>query len=437
MSNAAVDEYCTTIRKYGSDISIEQLKASFDTFVSALKTIDIPDMKCTLIEQITSSLSSVPYRNKKLAESELITHEFFIILRDNVLITNLRQRQTEDKIIQQLLLNISGLFMHLCGNINDTNITEFKLLFFHKPLIDELEICLKEIATDGIYLNNTSLLRSVGFLLVAFKHFHEYQTKTNENSPITPIFFAVIQCLCSQNAIDMIKSLKQSFIQKLNVRQILFLDTMPWYLQWYSDYRDPENLIQILRILLNEYTTWITSCSPDSYYQCNSKISHMIRHLSCFLVRPIESDNMNILGEEFYHDYCKLVSHWSLILSSTLSHSSDKIHIKLSTRIILQNLYNFTLHRNVLNFMKTIPNMIPMLLKMTDMENDEIQLNAYRCLGKVMIETDIKTMANPEKIVAVYIEFIINTFGVSKRTERFYSLLESLKSKFLFISNMN
>jgi hypothetical protein len=140
---------------------------------------------------------------------------------------------------------------------------------------------------------------------------------------------------------------------------------------------------------------------------------------------------MNILCKEFYPDYCKLVSHWSSILSSTLTHSFNKINVKSTIRIILQSLYNFTLHQNVLNFMKTIPNLIPMLLKMTDVEHDEIQLNAYRCLGKIMIEADIKTLANPGKIVSVYIEFITNTIGVPKRTERFCSLLESLKSKFL------
>jgi hypothetical protein len=430
MSNTAVDEYCAMIRNYGPDISIEQLKTSFDTFVSALNEIDIPDMKYPLIEQIISSLASVPYRNKKLAESELITHEFFLILRDIVLIDYLHRRQTEDKTTQRLLSGVSSLFMHLCGNINDTNMTGFKHLFFHKPLIDELSSCLIEIATDGNHLNNTQILRSTSSLLIAFKHLQELQVKTNEESPITPICFAVIQCLCSPYAIDMLKNLEPRFSQKLNDGQILFLNTMPWYLQWYSDNRDPENFIKILRMLLSEFTTWITSCDPDSYQQCSSKVGNMIRHLSFFLIRPIESNNMNILCKEFYHDYCKLVSHWSSILSSTLTHSFNKINVKSTIRIILQSLYNFTLHQNVLNFMKTIPNLIPMLLKMTDVEHDEIQLNAYRCLGKIMIEADIKTLANPGKIVSVYIEFITNTIGVPKRTERFCSLLESLKSKF-------
>ncbi|CAF4654686.1 unnamed protein product [Rotaria sp. Silwood1] len=203
---------------------------------------------------------------------------------------------------------------------------------------------------------------------------------------------------------------------------------MPWYLQWYSDYRDLENLIKILRILLKEFTAWMTSCPPDSYLQCSFEVGIMIRHLTYFLVRPIESDNLNIFCEEFYDDYCKLVLHWSSILSSTLAHSFNKMNSKSATQTIVQTLYNFTLHSNVLNYMKTIPNLIHMLLKMTDVEHDEIQLNAYRCLGKIMIEADIKTMANPDKIAAVYIEFITNTMDDPVKTERFHSLLESLKN---------
>ncbi|CAF1309378.1 unnamed protein product [Rotaria sp. Silwood1] len=45
--------------------------------------------------------------------------------------------------------------------------------------------------------------------------------------------------------------------------------------------------------------------------------------------------------------------------------------------------------------MKTVPNLIPMLLQMIDVEEDETQLNTYRCLGKLMNERDIKTMASP------------------------------------------
>lgn len=430
MSNTTINEHCSIIRRHGADIDMEQLKISFDVFVSVLKETDDHQMKCTLIEPIISSLSNLPYRNKKLTESDLTTHEFFIILRDHVLVDHLRQRQTEDTITHKLLHAVSVLFMNIYYNINDKNIAELKQLLFHKPLIDELAGCLNEIGIYGKYFDNSDLLRSVRYLLLTFKHYLRYQIIANEYSLIEPIFFAVVQCLCSSHAIDMIKRLKHNFCQKIDDSQILFLDTIPFYLQWYTDYHSPDSYIEILRKLLNEFTTWMINCDPDSYIHCTSQFASVLRHLSYFLVRPVESENINIFSEEFYHDYCKLVLHWSLILSSTLVHCSDKTNIrKYSTRVIIQNLYNFTLHLNVLNYVKTIPNLIPMLLEVTDIDADEIQLNAYRCLGKIMVEADIKTMSNPSKIATVYIDFITNTINDPQKKERFHSLLKSLKSK--------
>ncbi|CAF5018627.1 unnamed protein product, partial [Rotaria sp. Silwood1] len=209
---------------------------------------------------------------------------------------------------------------------------------------------------------------------------------------------------------------------------MLFLHAMPFYLKWYWDYCDPENFVKILRILLNEFTAWFTSCEPDSYLERSSQIDDMIRHLNYLLVRPTEFDSINIFSEEFYDNYCKLVLHWSAILSSILACSSCTINVKSAARTSVQILYNLTLHSNVLNFMKTIPSLILMLLKVTDLDHDEMQLNAYRCLGKIMIEADIKTMTKPSKIAAVHIEFLKDTIDDSKPSERFYSLLESLKN---------
>ncbi|CAF3674191.1 unnamed protein product [Rotaria sp. Silwood1] len=429
-----MEEQSTTIQTDESDISHEQMKTSLDTFVSTFQQIDSPAMKYMLIEQIISSLTITPYGPKRLAESELITHELFVILRDYVIVDQLRREETEKTNgTQKVLLNVSLFFMNLCYSINETNITTFKRLFFQKPLIDELANCLHEIITYGKYLNDPLHLRSVSSLLIALKKIRKYHLTTIEYSLITPILFAATECLCSSYAVDMIKSLERNFVQKLDEVQMLFLHAIPFYLKWYWENCDPENFIKILRMLLNEYTVWFTSCQPDSYVQRSSEIDSMIRNLNYILIRPTEFDSLNIFSEEFYHDYCKLVWHWSSILSSILACSSCITNVKSAARTSVQTFYNFTLHSNVLNFMKTIPSLISMLLKVTDLDHDEMQLNAYRCLGKIMIEADIKTMTKPSKIAAVHIEFLKDTINDWKQSERFYSLLESLKSKFLSI----
>ncbi|CAF1620348.1 unnamed protein product [Adineta ricciae] len=430
MSNFKIDEQCTLIKDYGSNISIEQLKMSFTVCHSVLEQINNVNMKNMFIDRIIRSLASVPYRNKKLADHELIQHELLILIRNNGIIDPLHRRETSDSQTENLLLDTSTLFVHLSSHIDDTNIAAFKHLFLQKVLIDELTHCLKDVAMHSHYLTtNSSLLRSVGFLLVIFKHFHDNPLNKKEYALILPIFFSVGQCLCSSRAVQTIRSLESNFVQKLDDEQALLLSTMPWYLQWYSGYRETKHLLKVHRTLLTEFTQWLINCHPDSYRHCSSKFATVLRHISYFLVRPIESDHINLFSNEFFHQYSQLVSYWSTVLASTLAYSSDELNTKFSASIIIQNIYNLSLHRNVLNFMKTIPNLIAMLLKLTDVNNDEIQLNAYRCLGKLMDETDIKTMTNPEQLVHVHVEFLVKSIDDPHKTERFSSLLESLKSK--------
>ncbi|CAF3577583.1 unnamed protein product [Rotaria sp. Silwood1] len=226
----------------------------------------------------------------------------------------------------------------------------------------------------------------------------------------------------------MIKTLENNFSQNLNYDHILLLSTCSLYLKWYPANRDIDLFLQIPRILLSPFTQWIISCPSNSIIYCSKDIGKILRHLNHILVRPIEWENVNISNQEFYNDYCKLVSHWSSFLSSILNYSSDDSNIILIKRFIVQHLYDFTLHTNLLNFMKTIPNLISMLLQMTDVQQDEIQLNIYRCLGKLMSEADIKTIASPSKITNVHVKFLTNTIDDSKKKERFYGILQSLKN---------
>ncbi|CAF0741227.1 unnamed protein product [Adineta steineri] len=309
--NTLIDEHCSTIRRTGSDIDAEQLKTSLDVFVSILKETNDYKLKCTFIGKMTSPLINLSYKNKIFAESDLITHEFLIILRDEIIIDQFHRRNDDDHITQKLLQQITLFFTNLSHNINDSNILGFKHLLFHKILIDELANCLNEIGTYGKYLDDFVLLRSIKYLLLTYKNYLRHPLIDNEYSQIKSIFSGVIQCLCSSFIVDMITSLKYNFSQTLNDSQVLFLDTMPFYLQWYSDYGNPDNFLRIL---------------------------------------------------------------------------------------------------------------------LTDIDDDEIQVNAYRCLGKIMMEADIKMMTNPSKIAAVYIEFISNTINDPYQKERFHSLLESLKN---------
>ncbi|CAF1108019.1 unnamed protein product [Rotaria sordida] len=106
------------------------------------------------------------------------------------------------------------------------------------------------------------------------------------------------------------------------------------------------------------------SCPSYLIIHCSKTVGDTIRHLTNAVIRPIEWENVNISNEEFNNDYYKYVSHWTLFLSSILQHSSNHSNFISIKRFIVQHLYDFTLHPNLLNFMKIIPNLILMLLQM-------------------------------------------------------------------------
>lgn len=66
-----------------------------------------------------------------------------------------------------------------------------------------------------------------------------------------------------------------------------------------------------------------------------------------------------------------------------------------------------------------------MLLQVMDIEDDEIQVNASRCLSQIITEADIKPVNNPRHIATVDIDFIGKTIDDPFEKERLHSLLNS------------
>ena len=231
MDETLLDEYCATICRSGLNTTDEQLKASLDLFVDELRKVPLSHLNSDVINQTVSSLNTPPFLARKLTEVELVKHTYFLILRDAVIIDRFRRRNVEGNLTDQVLLNVSILFMNLFHNVNDTNAVELKKLLFYQPLIDELAQCSNEMSTYGQHLNDLLLCRSLSCLLRPFKHYQVKIVITDEYALSTPIFCAVSQCLSSSHAVSMIHRLGKNFTQKLDPQQTLFLDTMSSYLQ--------------------------------------------------------------------------------------------------------------------------------------------------------------------------------------------------------------
>lgn len=440
MSTASNQNSATT-QQQGMPMTSEQLKALFDVFMSKLKTRDTSSLNVSLIKQITSTLINLPNECEELAKSKLITHQLMIFLRDSVIIDQLRRRQTKD-IAYDLLVDFSTVLANICHRITDTNIRLFEELLLHQSLIDELSNCLDEISTTGQHLDNPQLLNSIRLILTAFRYYEafryhkETQRETDKSTYQISLVSAITRCLCSPYTIDVLSKLKHNFSQKLSEKELLLLSTCPHYIYWSSGDHTPELFIQIPRTLLRPFTKWATTCKPKCILNCSEEFRDMMRHMNFLLVRPIDWDAANISSTEFSDDYYKLVSQWSSFLQTIIRQSEDDYLFKSIGRFILQDLYNFSFHSDVVTFMKSIPDLISLLLKMADIQQDETQLNAFRCLGKLMTEDDIKTMFNSAKIATIYVKFLSSSIDTPRLKARFYSLLESSKSKYYIFYNL-
>jgi len=430
--NKIIKENCQIIRRFRSELNTEKLLVIFDLFRNQLTQIEEFHSKCLLIDQISSSLSNLENRYEKLSDRQLLNHELFVLLRDH-LIVYLEKIFIDETLRSDSLFNLSKLFNNICHFINENNFEIIKRLILSRDLIDQISKSIDFIDSNSNLQSNVNFVRTINLLLISLKDLRRYEITRDEYELLSPILNQIIKCLCSTNVHKIIRNFETHFNNKLSEYEVLLLDTMPLYLQWYpSSHRQIDSYIEIVGNIIDEYSKWFINVSPQSFVRCSYKFGRMIRHLNTFLIRPIESNNLYLLSEKFFYEYSKLVFQWSFIFVCLIK---ENLIEKLAIRILIQNIYNLTLHLNVLNLIKTIPNVISMLFKLISIDDDEIQLNSYRCLGKILNQNDIKSLDNANKIVSVYIDYLRKTVDDKKSIERFSSLLESLKSiSFLFVS---
>jgi dolichol kinase len=74
-----------------------------------------------------------------------------------------------------------------------------------------------------------------------------------------------------------------------------------------------------------------------------------------------------------------------------------------------------------------------LILKLTNFDNDEIQLNTFKILSSITIEQDTKNIHYSNNITKIFIKFINKVIDDSNQTLTFYNLLRYLTSKYLHL----
>ncbi|CAF1151397.1 unnamed protein product [Rotaria sp. Silwood1] len=153
-----------------------------------------------------------------------------------------------------------------------------------------------------------------------------------------------------------------------------------------------------------------------------------LRQICFLLTLSIQLNRFIILDNDILDYYCQIIDSFINILYSIIQ-SDNKINNKLSHSLIgtiIPNLYTMTLSKQLEKYIQN-KHIISLILKLTNFENDEIQLNAFKILSSITTEQETKNIDTSDNIADLFIKFLNKVIDDSNQTLRFYNLLRCLK----------
>ncbi|CAM4852151.1 unnamed protein product, partial [Rotaria magnacalcarata] len=111
------------------------------------------------------------------------------------------------------------------------------------------------------------------------------------------------------------------------------------------------------------------------------------------LTLSIQLNRFIILDKDILDDYYQIIDSFVNILYSIIQ-SENKTNNKLSQSLIgtiIPNIYTMTLSKQLEKYIQN-KHIISLILKLTDFENDEIQLNAFKILSSITTEQETKNI---------------------------------------------
>jgi hypothetical protein len=214
-------------------------------------------------------------------------------------------------------------------------------------------------------------------------------------------------------------------LKTLDSTQTLLLDTCTDFISWHDAGRYNDTHIAVRTALLQPFN----SLFKKNFLSLSKIEIKIIGQLSITLIGGNARDE-DLFPSDIREGYCQMIDQLSLKLNSIIEFENlDELKTML-TQVLTQCLYSLTMTNDLRTYIKT-KHIVPLLLKLTNLEDETIQFHVYRILAAILTEDDIKTLANPSKIANVFLKFLANLIDDSSRAPRFYNLLRSLKSKFL------
>ncbi|CAF4595220.1 unnamed protein product, partial [Didymodactylos carnosus] len=234
--NSVINERCTFIEQHKDTISLDNLKSLFDDIVQELEKTKLNDRLSflkqlrPLISTIMDNISYLKLANPILLEHQLI--RLFLNTYIDLLMKwskNINNNNNNNDVVldndeEFLFREISVRFVWLISELNKLNFHIFKKLFIDKILIDLIQQCLDDIATNGKYLNDANL-ENLSYIIRILNEITHYEDDIQDDPILLPIIDSVIKCLCSKYYLETFKELLPSSTStnELNVKQNFLL----------------------------------------------------------------------------------------------------------------------------------------------------------------------------------------------------------------------
>ncbi|CAF3230463.1 unnamed protein product [Rotaria sp. Silwood2] len=377
----------------------------------------------TIVQQIVSSISFRIKNDQAFYQAKLIDHQLFLFIRDYYLdiLRQWRIGQVLDPISSQIFTQIAILFAELCFNAADDDVDQLKQLLIHESFINEIRTCLKDIATNGKYLQDQQV-EAIDYILRSIHYLQKGRKDIQSIPMLSELLDSVVDCVCSNYFLDMFKQIAE--LEKFNEAQTFLLDTCTNYISWHNGDHYNDTCIAVRTALLNSFNSWFQN-QLLSFHKLSRITIKVIGQLCITLIGGNANDE-EVFSQSIREGYCTMIDQISSILNTIMkSETIDEITKDL-IRVLAQNLYSLTMTNDLRTYIKN-KNIVQLLLKLANIEDETIQFHIYRILASIMTEEDMKTLQNSTKIANVFLRFLTNLIDDSSRIPRFHNLLRSLK----------
>jgi len=426
-SFSTIVERYSHFKQVASSINVQELKECYDetefylTHTSS-KNKDVDYI--IAISKIVTILENIS--GKALLDPILLDHKFHIILR-NIWIQLFHRWRTDELLDSHeatILTHLSSFILSLCNYVSDENISLFKQWLLSDLIADELAECLGSIASSGKHLNDlriSCISDMISALALLQRGRHDIQSDLLLGSLLTNISIF----LCSTSCRLIFERVTTENPTQLYIEQVRLLSSCLNYVDGYKANRRNQVQRDIRQSLFPIFASWMVTQS-SSFQQWHDSIKTLVRSCSWTMHERVDMNGDQLNLQQFKTECCQLLDSYISMLTSLLETSSSSCDdIKYT---LIHSLYLFTLTSAWIPFIKDY-GLTNLLVQYAQSSDENIVLDAYRCLSKIMTDEDIKTLHNADTIASVFLQYFTSLIDNSSKTRKLSNILNSLQSK--------